>query len=91
MVEFLTTTLISAELEKLIKSAQEEITLISPYLKVNPRLQGFIRDADMRRVRLTVIYGKRDMQDTEREWINGLATNARNVVRSQPAREMLPE
>ena len=74
MVEFLTTTSISAELEKLIKSAREEITLISPYLKVNPRLQGFIRDADMRRVRLTVIYGKRDMQDTEREWINGLAT-----------------
>ena len=34
MVEFLTTTSISAELEKLIKSAREEITLISPYLKV---------------------------------------------------------
>lgn len=76
MVEFLTTTSISAELEKLIKSAREEITLISPYLKVNQRLQGFIRDADLRRVRLTVIYGKRDMQDAEREWIRGLTTPA---------------
>ena len=76
MVDFLTTTSISAELEKLIKSAREEIILISPYLKVNQRLQGFIRDADLRRVRLTVIYGKRDMQDAEREWISGLATPA---------------
>ena len=39
MVEFLTTTSISAKLENLIKSAQEEITLISPYLKVNQRYQ----------------------------------------------------
>ncbi len=76
MVEFLTTTFISAALEKLITSAREEITLISPYLKVNERLQGFIRDADLRRVRITVIYGKRDMQDTEREWISGLTTSA---------------
>ena len=76
MVEFLTTTGISDRLEKLIKSAREEITLISPYLKVNERLQGFIRDADLRRVRITVIYGKRDMQNTEREWISGLTTSA---------------
>ena len=72
MVKFLTTTSISAELENLIKSAREEVILISPYLKVNQRLQGFIRDADLRRIRLTVIYGKRDMQDAEREWINEL-------------------
>ena len=76
MVEFLTTTSISAELETLIKSAREEITLISPYLKVNPRLQGFIRDADLRRVRLTVIYGKSDMQDAERKWIRALTVPA---------------
>ena len=76
MVEFLTTTGISDRLEKLIKSAREEITLISPYLKVNERLLGFIRDADLRRVGLTVIYGKRDMKDAEREWISGLTTPA---------------
>ena len=76
MVAFLTTTSISAKLEDLIKDAREEITLISPYLKVNQRLQGFIRDADLRRVRLTVIYGKRDMQDAEREWVSRLATPA---------------
>ena len=45
-------------------------------MNVNERLQGFIRDADLRRVRITVIYGKRDMQDREREWISGLTTSA---------------
>ena len=54
MAKFLTTTSISSKLEELIKSAEKEVTLISPYLKVNQRLQNFIRDADMRRVRLTV-------------------------------------
>ena len=72
MAKFLTTTSISAELENLIKSATEEITLISPYLKVNQRLQDFIRDADLRRVRVTVIYGKRDIQNAEREWMSRL-------------------
>ena len=76
MANFLTTTSISAELESLIKTAREEITLISPYLKVNQRLQDFIRDADMRRVRLTVIYGKRDIQDAEWEWLNKLTNSA---------------
>ena len=74
MAKFLTTTSISSKLEELIKSAEKEVTLISPYLKVNQRLQNFIRDADMRRVRLTVIYGKRDIQDAERDWISGLTT-----------------
>ena len=76
MVKFLTTTKISAELETLIGSAQQEITLISPYMKVNQRLQGFIQDASQRRVRLTVIYGKRDLQKTEQNWMDNLPTPA---------------
>ena len=92
MVEFLTTTGISDQLEKLITSAREEITLISPYLKVNERLQNFIRDADLRRVRITVIYGKRDMQDAEREWISGLTTPAETwFVRNLHAKCYLSE
>jgi phosphatidylserine/phosphatidylglycerophosphate/cardiolipin synthase-like enzyme len=57
MARFLTTTQISAELENLIKFAQDEITIISPYLKVNQRLQDFIEDADRRKIRFTLVYG----------------------------------
>lgn len=48
MATFLTTTGISAALEYLIKQAQETICLISPYVKVNQRLQNFVQDADGR-------------------------------------------
>ena len=45
MAKFLTTTKISAALEDLIKDAQNTIILISPYVKVNKRLQNVIQDA----------------------------------------------
>ena len=72
MVKFLTTTRISAELEELIKSAQKDITLISPYIKANQRLRDFIQDVSQRGVRFTIIYGKRDMRPEEKEWIDHL-------------------
>ena len=72
MVKFLTTTRISAELEELIKSAQKDITLISPYIKVNQRLRDFIQDVNQRGVQFTIIYGKRDMRPEEKEWIDHL-------------------
>ena len=78
MAKFLTTTHISAELEDLIKSAREYIVLISPYMKVNQRLQGFIKAAAQRGIRFTLIYGKREMNPEEQEWINQI--NAQTVV-----------
>ena len=73
MVKFLTTAGISAELEKLVRGAQKEITLISPYIKVNQRLLGDIKDVNQRGVQFTIIYGKRDMRSEEKEWIDNLA------------------
>ena len=46
MAEFLTTTGISERLEQIIKNAKEKLFLISPYLKVNDRIKGFIEDKD---------------------------------------------
>ena len=78
MAKFLTTTHISAELEDLIKSAEEYIVLISPYMKVNQRLQSFIKAAAQRGIRFTFIYGKREMNPEEQEWIKQI--NAQTVV-----------
>ena len=58
MVKFLTTTGISHELEEIIKGAQQELTLVSPYIKVNQRLLDFIKDVNQRGVPLTIVYGK---------------------------------
>lgn len=46
MAEFLTTTGVSAELEKVIKEAKQRIVLVSPYLKVNQRIRDLLTDAN---------------------------------------------
>ena len=91
MAKFLTTTQISAELETLIKSAQDDVIIISPYLKVNERLQDFIVDADRNRVRFTLIYGKQDMRPAEREWINQLTNGETGFVPNLHAKCYLNE
>ncbi len=91
MATFLTTTQISAELERLISSAKMEIAIISPYLKVNQRLQDFIEDADRRKIRFTLIYGKRDMQVAEWDWINRLTTQETGFVPNLHAKCYLNE
>ncbi len=91
MARFLTTTQISAELENLIKFAQDEITIISPYLKVNQRLQNFIEDADRRKIRFTLVYGKKEMQPAEREWIDRLTTQETGFVTNLHAKCYLNE
>ncbi len=91
MVKFLTTNKISAELEDLIKFAQDDIIIVSPYLKVNQRLQSFIDDANRRRVRFTLIYGKTDMRSDEWDWINRLAVVETGFVENLHAKCYLSE
>ena len=46
MAEFLTTTGVSERLENIITGATEQLVLISPYLKINDRIKGFLGDKD---------------------------------------------
>ena len=91
MANFLTTTQISAEIENLIKYAKNEIVIISPYLKVNQRLQDFMDDANRRKIRFTFIYGKSDMRAAEREWINSLSNTMVGFVPNLHAKCYLNE
>jgi phosphatidylserine/phosphatidylglycerophosphate/cardiolipin synthase-like enzyme len=58
--EFLDTTAISYRIERLLKDAQQRIVLISPYLKLRPRIRELIEDALRRRVTVQVVYGKKE-------------------------------
>jgi phosphatidylserine/phosphatidylglycerophosphate/cardiolipin synthase-like enzyme len=60
MAEFLDTTAISYRIERLLKDAQQRIVLISPYLKLRPRIRELIEDALRRRVTVQVVYGKKE-------------------------------
>jgi phosphatidylserine/phosphatidylglycerophosphate/cardiolipin synthase-like enzyme len=58
VAEFLTTTNTSARLENIIREANERLVLVSPYVQINPRLFENLKDANKRRVKITLIYGK---------------------------------
>ena len=91
MVKFLITNGISAALDDLIRNAQRDVILISPYVKVNQRLQSFIQDADRRGVRFTLIYGKSDIKAEEREWIDRLTNKRVGFVQNLHAKCYLNE
>ncbi len=63
MAKFLDTTEISYRIERLLKDAQKQITLISPYLKLRPRVRELIEDAVRKGVRVSVVYGKKEVCD----------------------------
>jgi hypothetical protein len=60
MADFLDTTAISYRIERLLKDAQHRIVLISPYLKLRPRIRELIEDAVRRGVAVQVVYGKKE-------------------------------
>ena len=91
MAKFLTTTEISAALDNLIKNAQNEIILISPYVKVNQRLQNVIQDADRRGVQFWLLYGKSEIKPEEWDWINRLTTKEVGFVQNLHAKCYLNE
>lgn len=60
MADFLDTTATSYQIERLLKGARERITLISPYLKLRPRIRELIEDAVRQKVAVRVVYGKKE-------------------------------
>ena len=67
MAEFLDTTAISYHLERLLKTAKRRIVLISPYVKLRPRIRELIEDAVRLGVQIQIVYGKKeDCAEAER-------------------------
>ena len=63
MAEFLDTTAISYQLEQLLKTAKRRIVLISPYMKLRPRVRELIEDAARLGVQVQIVYGKKEQCD----------------------------
>jgi len=69
MAKFLNTTAISYNLERLIREAGTNLILISPYLRVAPRLRQLIEDRDRQKIDIRVVFGKAEMQPEESAWL----------------------
>jgi len=71
MAEFLTTTKISARLEDIIREAEKELVLVSPYVQFSGNLIDRLKDADEKGVRIILIY-RDELSPKEREKLDTL-------------------
>jgi hypothetical protein len=74
VAEFLKTTDISARLDNIIRESRagENLVLVSPYVRISPRLIDNLMRADKRGVKITLIYGKNKLDPKEEEKLNVL-------------------
>ncbi len=67
MAKFLTTVGNSFYIEQIIKDAERDLTLVTPYLSLSENLLRRLIDAHDRGVHITLIYGKTDLPEKERK------------------------
>jgi phosphatidylserine/phosphatidylglycerophosphate/cardiolipin synthase-like enzyme len=65
MAEFLTTSGVSYNLEKLINSSEEKLFLISPFLQIADSLKSLIKERDSRKIDIRVVYKKDEKINAE--------------------------
>ena len=74
MAKFLATEGVSHALSEIVKRAQERLVLISPYLKVNPRIKELIEDKNRLKIDVRIIYGKEDPPPEEIAWLHSMTS-----------------
>lgn len=73
MADFLTTAGVACAIDNILASAKQEVVLISPYIKLNPRLMARLRDCGQREVPITFVYGKSDLCREEEARLRSIA------------------
>ena len=72
MASFLTTTGVSYRLEEIIKGAEEQLVIISPFLRINQRIKALVEDKDRLKIDIRVVYGKSELQPEENNWLESM-------------------
>lgn len=72
MAKFLNTSATNYFLEELIKTANDRLILISPFLKLNDRIKELLADKDRLKIDVRIIYGKNELQNDEISWLSKL-------------------
>src|SRR5688572_16163991 len=73
MAKFLTTAGNSYFIEQVILNAEKSLTIVTPYLKLSATLLDRLKDADRAGIRMSLIYGKNELSETEKKAIKDLA------------------
>lgn len=69
MPKFLNTTGVSYHLEELIKSTQDRLILISPYLQFHPRVRDHIQNLNIQKKDIRIVYRESKLQLEESNWL----------------------
>lgn len=73
MAEFLTTHGTAFQIENVIAGANKRLTLVSPFLKLSKTLAERLQDAARRSVRITIVFGKEELEREQERLLEGLA------------------
>lgn len=69
MAKFLRTTGISYHLEELIKSTNDKLILISPYLQLHQRIKDHLQNLNIQKRDIRIIYRENKLQVEESNWL----------------------
>ena len=72
MAEFLTTRGTTAKIEDIINNAKHELFLLSPFIKIPETLFQSLKDADRRKVKIALVYGKKRLRPDVKSQLEGL-------------------
>jgi len=72
MAKFLTTVGNSFFIEQIILNAEKNLTLVTPYLNLSRNLIDRLTDADRENIKITLIYGKSELNKSEKKKIDSL-------------------
>ncbi|MBR9704227.1 hypothetical protein GOV12_02355 [Candidatus Pacearchaeota archaeon] len=72
MAKFLNSSGISYHLERLIKNADMNLFLVSPFLKFNSRIKQLLEERNRLKRDIRIIYGKVDLQREESNWLKSM-------------------
>ena len=72
MAEFLTTAAITYQVERIILESKKKLVLVSPYIKITKTFLERLRDASERGVIVSVVYGKTELNSSEKKQIDSI-------------------
>ena len=74
MTEFFTTAGISYQLENIIKTAEDRLVIISPFIRLNPLIKDLLVVKDRLNIDIRVIYGKNELRPEENNWLESMTS-----------------
>ena len=86
MASFLTARGTTSEIERIINTAQNNVVLMSPYIKVPDSLFQNLKSADQRGVRIQLVYGKKRLEVSVEERLKELKNAERHFLENLHAK-----